>query len=229
MSEDPQFDAIERDLVARLGAPLDRVRARRADCPPLASVRALAMGTMPDEMGASVRRHIASCEICAAIAADLNDDELTAPTAAEAQRIRARVTDGIQENPQPAVAVWPRRRISVWRLTVLGPALAAAAALVLFIWTGGARVPPPAAPPAVAGAPPAAPIIPPALPLEMPELRMSASAVLTTRGEGGPEQYWKDPRRHLMPTAPTFAGPARLLGALEPNARRPRKCSSTAA
>jgi hypothetical protein len=215
MSDDPQLDAIERDLVARLGVPLDQVRARCAGCPPPATVRALAMGTMPDEMAASVRRHVASCEICAAIAADLNDDELTALTAGEAQRIRARITSGVEEGPRATVAVRPSRRGFGWRLTVLGPALAAAAALVLFIGTGRTRVPP-AAPPAVAEAPPVAPVIPPALRLEMPDLRMSGASVLSTRGEGGSEQYLKDLAAPFDAyRAGHYADAARLLGALE--------------
>jgi tetratricopeptide (TPR) repeat protein len=215
MSDDPQLDTIERDLVARLGAPLEQVRARCADCPPPASVRAFAMGTMPDEMAATVRRHVASCEICAAIAADLNDDELTAVTAGEAQRIRARVTAGVQDSPRAAVAVRPSRRGFGWRLAVLGPALAAAAALVLFIWTGRTRVP--STPVStVAEAPPAAPTIPAALQLDMPELRISAAAVLVTRGEGGSEPYLKDLAAPFDAyRAGKYADAARLLAALE--------------
>ena len=215
MTDDKQLESRERELAERLGTPLEQLRAQRAHCPPLDAVRALASGAMPQEMEASLRQHVANCPTCTAIASDLQDDELTAPTAGELQRIGARVAVGRGDAAQSASAKAtnanrPTLGLMIWRPLL---AMGVLAILALTVFQFAPQQAPPTPP--VAQQPPPQ-TIPEALRLVMPAVRLSASAVLVTRGEGGSQQYLKD----LAPAfeayrAEKYAEAARLFAALE--------------
>ena len=99
-----QTEALERELAARLGTPLEQLRAQRAHCPPLEMVRALSGDALPEQMKTELEQHIEQCASCRALAADLHDEELTATTPAEAQRIRARLNAGMEEDGKASSA-----------------------------------------------------------------------------------------------------------------------------
>jgi hypothetical protein len=160
---------------------IERLRERRAQCLPLHVLRATAPGVLSAEHQAMRDEHLRVCPLCRTLAADLQDETMTAPTLEETARIGARLTAA-----RPTIPA--SRRGLMWR-AALG--IAAAALFILMIWRPGMR---PAAPVDV---PPLAAVIPPELRLEMPEISLRASVALATRS--GP-----DARRYLNDLAPAF-------------------------
>lgn len=222
MNHDDKIETLEGELAARLGAPLEQLRAVRAHCPPLEAVRALAGDALPLESQAGVKQHVASCAACQALAADLQDEELTGPTASETQRITARVAAGKDEGAQSAAVanasrIAGRRPLSsLWR-----PALAVAALVALFVVVSRVGVPPPQQAPPVAQTVAPAAVIPAALRFELPDVHLRAAAVLRPRGEGGSRGFVADVAPALDAyRAKNFAEAARQFAALE--TRHPR-------
>ena len=188
-----QTEAWERELAVRLGTPLEQLRAQRAHCPPLESVRALSGDALPEQMKTELEQHIEQCASCRVLSTDLHDEELTATSPAEAQRIRARLSAGMEEGGKASSATARSRQKvgrSFWTL-LLRPALVVAAGVLLFVWISRLGTRAPATPP-LAQVPPPAATIPAALLLEMPEIRMSPATVLLSRGEHSAQQYLKD-------------------------------------
>ncbi len=208
-------ETLERELAARLGAPLEELRARRAHCPPLEVLRAAAGDALADERKAEVERHLRACSLCRMLAADLQDDELAAPSPTEAQRIRARVLAEVGARATAATAPIERRGAPTWWPRILRPALALAV-LALLIWAGRMAFQKPEAP-VVPRQPQPAPALAAALRLEMPELKLRASTVLVTRGGGDSQQYLRDLAPGLKAyRAGDYAAAAREFSALEP-------------
>lgn len=174
--EDP-----EEQMPAELGAPLEQVRARHASCPPLTLLRAAAGDALPAERKAELEQHLQQCALCQALAADLQGDELTAPTAAGAQRIRARVDAEIHER---------QRRLWAWSWR---PA-AGLASIAVVAWIGWmalqrqkeSTVEQPVRMERRTNSTAAA------IPLEMPEAKLRPSVALLSRGEDGPSRYLQD-------------------------------------
>lgn len=216
MSEEKPIEAIESELAARLGTPLEQLRAQRAHCPPLASVRALASGTMPEEMQTALQQHVSSCDSCGALAADLLDDELTAPSENEGQRIAARIAAGKDKGASAASASQTSRRGAASpRFTFLRPALAGVALLALFVVISRVGNQPPTPPIATQGVPPA-PVIPAVLRLEMPEVHLRAAIVLQPRGEKAASSMVQDMAPALDAyRAQNYAAAARRFAELE--------------
>jgi len=207
------LESLEKEFAARLGTPLDELRARRAHCPPLEMLRVAASDALPAERKAQVERHLRACSLCRTLAADLQADELAGPSPGEAQRIRARVEAGIGGEARATAPIVRRRSPGLWAW-IARPALAVAA-LATLLWVMRMPVQKPDSP-VVTQQPPHVARIPAALRLEMPEVKLRAAAVLVTRGAGDSQQYLKD----LAPAldayrAGSYAAAAQAFSALE--------------
>jgi TolA-binding protein len=208
-------ETLEKELAARLGTPLEELRARRAHCPPLEMLRGVTGDALPAERKAEVEQHLRTCSMCRTLAADLQDDELAGPSPAEAQRIRARVEAEVGRKAGAAAAPTQRRGAPGLWAWIVRPALALAV-LALLVWVGRIAFQKPEAP-AVTQQPPVPAQLPAALRLEMPEVKLRAAAVLVMRGGGDSQQYLKD----LAPAldayrAGNYAAAAQEFSALEP-------------
>jgi hypothetical protein len=178
MNDHDEIELLERELAASLGTPLGELRARRAHCPPISVLRASARDVLPAGQQSIRDEHLQTCAICRTLAADLQDEAVTAPTASETERIRSQIAAAQETRPA-------RLRSWIWR-----PALGLAAA-ALIVWMVR---PPGGTPPETPTRAdlPVAPSIPAALRLEIPEVTLRASVVLPTRSGPDAQQYLKD-------------------------------------
>jgi tetratricopeptide (TPR) repeat protein len=165
----------EERFVKEFGARLAGVRA---GCPPPEMLLAARAGVLPEESGAGVAAHLASCPACRALSEDLADDELSKLTARERDRIRARVlaAAGVRS---AARWRWFWRPVPVAAMVILAVAAGA------WIWLSR-----PARPPAriEVAAERSVPRLPAVLRLEKPPVKLPAAAALIWRGQGAPAQ-----------------------------------------
>lgn len=167
------FDRDEDAILKAAGIDLETQRARRADCPKPALLVAAGEGALSEDVARAVRAHTERCLFCRELAVNLMESDTPGLTPAEEATIHSRVFANLE----------PRTRGRWFWLS--GPALAAAAALVLVIISMPDRVELPEP------APPRASFVasgrrPPAVPssvfkLEKPPLRLP-EAVLRFRG-----------------------------------------------
>lgn len=136
------------------------MRARAGRCPHPDLLLAAREGVLPEEIGAGVVAHLAECSLCRALERGLADPELTAPTAREEKRLRARVRRGAGERP--------KRR---WALFAIPAAAVAALCFVFLIPRGPRPAPAPPAPATRAG-------------LEKPAVNLPVASALVWRGAG---------------------------------------------
>jgi hypothetical protein len=122
----------EREFLKSCGGAAESLRARAANCPHPDVLLAAREGVLPGETGAGVMAHLAECPLCQALAHDLADPELSAPTAGEEKRIWRRVRREAGEPPQQS---W------VWFAV---PAAAVAALVLVFLLPRGPHPAPPA-------------------------------------------------------------------------------------
>lgn len=189
-----ELESWERRELGRLAPAIDELRRQRNACPPARALSASAAGALPDEAQAAVEAHVASCEQCRELQADL--------AYLEPADIGSRAATRILEHVRRQAAQSDRPHRVGWR--VLVPISIAASILLMIGIAGyrtGPRVSPAAAsqPPAVAAAQPpeAAPPAPPAAvaipgpPLEKPAVKLTMLA-LTWRGASDGKNFAED-------------------------------------
>ena len=160
------FDAEEREFSSRVQLP---------SCPDLALLYSAREGVLPDDKAEKVHGHLSQCEVCARLFEDLESIDFGTPTAIEAAHIRQRI-----QNQAPRAfetkssGGWIRRR---WWVPTF--ALAACAAVGVFVLRPTQHVPVPAPAPQVAEARPL-----PDLPLTKLAIHVDPTSLLATRGAG---------------------------------------------
>lgn len=167
----------EQLLFNELQPSVRHIHGNLGPCPDVDLLLAAREGTLPQDAAAGLVHHCEHCPFCRALARDLDLAGLTAPTAAEADRIRRRV---FAEGEKARTPDKPIFRLWTWL-----PALAAAVALVLIssaIWHQlNIRLWP-----QIASLELDAPSLPPpsvSLPLVKPPVKLPATLVMTWRGE----------------------------------------------
>jgi len=165
------FEPDEERFLKESGAPL---AAARAGCPPPETLLAARAGVLPEERGAGVVAHIASCPSCQALSEDLADEELSKLTARERDRIRGRV---LAEAGVRRAAGWRW----FWRPVPVTAMVALAVAAGAWIYVSRPTGPAGRTQVAVAR-------LPEVLRLEKPAVKLPVAAALIWRGEGAPAQ-----------------------------------------
>ena len=219
-------DAEEDDLIGELEGSLEALRSRGAQCPEPALLTAANAGVLPDHLAAGVAAHLRVCALCQALARDMADPELIAPTDAERARMRSKVLGdaaGAGKVHRPAWAVW----LWGWQPLAAAATLVVALAAVGWWFTTNRQAPQEVRPEAQAP-PEAAREVAPSQPtttqqlaavllLEKPAVTMPLADALLWRGQSraGQDKYMEDFGNALTPyRANDFAEAARRLDVL---------------
>jgi TolA-binding protein len=141
---------------------MKQLESLKSHCPHPDLVLAAREGVLPEGTGAGILAHLAECPLCQALARDLADPELSAPTIKEEKRILRRVRRGTGERPK-----WP------W-LWFAAPAAAVAALGLVFLLPREPRAATPA--PLTKAA------------LEKPPVNLPLASALVWRGAGDEPQ-----------------------------------------
>jgi len=162
------FDPQEQDFLTRVELP---------SCPEVGLLYSAREGILPNEQARVVTEHLAQCEVCRTLFADMESIEFGTPTAAESLNIRERITrsaPGAFEPTKPE-PTWIRKR---WWI----PTLAMAACAVLAVVLLRQKSDTPAAP-QIAQAKPI-----PEIQIEKLPIHVDPNTLLATRGPGDASQ-----------------------------------------
>jgi cytochrome c-type biogenesis protein CcmH/NrfG len=174
------------ELLGEQGAALADLHARHRDCPRLEVLLASEARTLPEEVATKVKRHVASCDFCRVLIADLDTSELMVATSEEEGRVRERIfrvakgsEKGKEVSNRPSWG-W------LWKLVPL----AVAAAIVVMVWIRLRQpvVTTPVTPPSTAEVQRERPTGPSIFEWEKLPIRLQAGSVLIWRGAGDREQ-----------------------------------------
>lgn len=229
-------DSEEDGIIGELGGFLETLRSRGAQCPEPSLLTAANAGVLPDHHAAGVAAHLTDCMLCQALARDMADPELTAPTDAERARMQSRVlgdTAGAGKVHRPAWTSW----LWGWQPLVAAATLVVALAAVGWWFSADRQAPqrvrpqvqvPPeaqaptgAAPDAAREAAPSQPTttqqLAAVLPLEKPAVTVPLGDALLWRSQSraGQDKFMEDLGNALAPYRENdFAEAARRLDIL---------------
>ncbi len=196
----------EEEFLKDWGAPVSTMRARHAHCPSPQLLLAAQSEALPGEIKAGLADHLASCDLCRALARDLADEELSNPTTQEKARISKRVLGESRAGRRQAIWNW------LWRPAPVAAVAVVAVLAVLSVYVGWESRRPGPGP--VASQPPTV------LRLDKAAVKLPATAVLVWRGDAQERQqrYLAELTRALEPyRADDFAEALRRLEVLERN------------
>jgi hypothetical protein len=162
------FDPQEQEFLALVELP---------QCPDVGLLYSAREGVLPDEQARLVTEHLAQCEVCRTLFADMESIEFGTPTPVESMNIRERISrsaPGAFEPTKPE-KTWIRKR---WWVPALAMAACAVLAVVLLRQKSDA---PPA--PQIALSKPL-----PEVQLDKLPIHVDSSTLLATRGAGNASQ-----------------------------------------
>jgi hypothetical protein len=161
------FDPQEQEFLALVQLP---------NCPEVGLLYSAREGILPDDKARVVTEHLAQCEVCRTLFADMESIEFGTPTAAESMNIRERITRGAPGAFESAKATptWIRKR---WWVPAV--AMAACAVLAVVLLRRKSEAPPPQ----IAQAKPILEVQ-----LEKLPIHVDPGTLLATRGPGKSSQ-----------------------------------------
>jgi len=125
-----EFDDDERRFLADLGLPAGEATPWEA-CPPPALLLAAEEQALAADTQARVSAHLATCEFCRSLVQDVRDAGPDEPTAAEHERILARLRAAAAAPPAVMERLQPARTARQWMTGPGGLLLAASLAMVV--------------------------------------------------------------------------------------------------
>ena len=190
MPSEPKHKANDSDLEEFLSELASGGSDRTRGCPPVAMVRVISAGVLPEAEQARISKHVAGCGVCQALVGDFEDAEVLRITRQQERRLRDRIFNEIQ----PTGARRWSFGFTGWKAAFLVSSAVVVVALSLLLWQHAA---PSRAVPRQTSAVALTPTVPDVLQLDKPQLE--AAPHLTWRGAGPQERLQVELEEALEP------------------------------